>query len=148
MNASNELLAEVTIDMSTKQSLPKSVHHDELVAHEVLRQMQESQEPGQILPIQSHHHQDGQEIAESPTVNHDSIQDIPYIPTDPVKWNEMLYKLCLYTSRNSQDANVIRPDKNEDENPDITELGKTKESISSLHERVQIGDECGEACNT
>ena len=60
----------------------------------------------------------------------------------------MLYKLCLYKSRNSQDANVIRPDKNEDENPDITELGKTKESISSLHERVQIGDECGEACNT
>jgi len=148
MNASNELLAEVTIDMNIQQSLPESVHQDELVAHEVLRHMQESQEPGQILPMQSHHHQDGQKTAQSPRGDHDPIQYIPQPPNNPTdqgKWNEMLYKLCLYKSRNSQDANVDRADISDNENSDIAELADWLEKQRSQY-RLYV-NECESEMN-
>mmetsp|Transcript_18380 Transcript_18380/g.27260 ORF Transcript_18380/g.27260 Transcript_18380/m.27260 type:complete len:241 (-) Transcript_18380:19-741(-) len=134
--------------MNIQQSLPESVHQDELVAHEVLRHMQESQEPGQILPMQSHHHQDGQKTAQSPRGDHDPIQYIPQPPNNPTdqgKWNEMLYKLCLYKSRNSQDANVVRADISDNENSDIAELADWLEKQRSQY-RLYV-NECESEMN-
>ena len=98
---------------------------DLLDVHEVLFQSQETQ-PEKILLVQNHE----TEITpnEVPTIfNGNGFEEHPRpptLPTDQLKWNEMLYKLCLYKSRNGNEANASRLDNNNEheDSSDTSEL--------------------------
>jgi hypothetical protein len=104
MDHLNENSSRVT---TTDQSEDQQMLH----VNNGIRQLQEPQ-PKEKSPAQ--HHERGSKATDmAMPFNDNAIEDLPRLPTlptDQVKWNEMLYKLCLYKSRNGNEANVVRLD--------------------------------------